>query len=193
MKVYFTASLRGKQNSDLDYEKIFSLIESLGHKNLDDIVLRKSESRFYQGSHEEQVRLYKQALNNINTADVVILDVSIPSLSMGYVLQKALENSKPVIALYKKGYVPFFALGIDNEKLQVIDYTDNSLEKDLKEALQTAQDSADVRFNFFISPEIGKYLDWISRVKKLPRSVYLRALIEEDLERNKEYSRSQTQ
>jgi hypothetical protein len=50
-------------------------------------------------------------------------------------------------------------------------------------------DTQDVRFNFFISPQIGNYLDWVSKNKRIPRAVYLRRLIEEDMKNNKEYER----
>ena len=187
MKVYFTASLRGKANKDLRYEKIYSTIEDLGNTHIDSLVIEGDQNNFYSGSHDDQVNLYKRALENIKTADLVVLEVSVPSLSMGFLLLKALEASKPVIAMYKQGYSPYFALGIDDERLQVIDYTDENLEVEIKSALEIAQESADVRFNFFISPAIGRYLDWVSKIKKIPRSVYLRALIEKEMSDNQEY------
>lgn len=187
MKVYFTASLRGKSNKDLSYSKIFNVIKNAGHQHIDELAISGDTQSFYTGSHEDQMSLYKATLDKIKTADLVVLEVSVPSLSMGFLLLKALEASKPVIALYKVGYSPYFALGIDDERLQVIDYTDDSLESELKSAIEAAQEKADVRFNFFISPRIGAYLDWISKVKKIPRSVYLRALIEKEMENNQEY------
>ena len=64
-----------------------------------------------------------------------------------------------------------------------------SVEEALKLALDYASDQMDTRFNFFISPKHGNYLDWISKNKKVPRAVYLRRLIEKDMDENKEYSR----
>ena len=66
-------------------------------------------------------------------------------------------------------------------------YNDGNLETVLADALDYASSHQDVRFNFFISPAIGNYLDWISKEKKIPRSVYLRNLIEKDMEENEEY------
>ncbi len=191
MKVYFTASLRGKKNKNLDYSRVFKIIEDLGHQHVDDLVISGNTSKFYEGTHEDQANLYKKALDNIKNCDLVVLEVSVPSLSMGFLLLKALEASKPVIALYKSGYSPYFALGIDDERLQVVDYTDGNLEEELKSSIEIAQEKADVRFNFFISPRIGNYLDWISKVKKIPRSVYLRALIDKEIDLNEEYKKSQ--
>jgi hypothetical protein len=106
---------------------------------------------------------------------------------MGFIMQKALELSKPVIALYHSNNSPFFATGIENDKLQVIEYNDENLERVLADALDYAKDQADIRFNFFISPKISNFLDWMSKEKRIPRSVYLRRLIENDMAKNDEY------
>ena len=58
-------------------------------------------------------------------------------------------------------------------------------------ALDYVSSAQDVRFNFFISPTIGLYLDWISKNKRIPRAVYLRKLIEEEMRENKEYKESE--
>lgn len=187
MKVYFTASARGKSLYYQSYRDIHKSIEDLGHKNLDDLILKINENVFYEGTHEEQVKLYENTINLIKKADVIVLEITVPSLSMGYVLHKAIEMNKPVIALYSPGTIPFFVQGIDSEKLQVLEYSSESLNSVLSDALIYAEESSDVRFNFFISPSIGHYLDWVSKVKKIPRSVYLRGLIEKDMAINENY------
>lgn len=188
MKVYYTASARGLKSFQNQYKKIYDSIEKLGHKNLDDLVFNINETDFYGGTHSEQTKLYERTIKLIKKSDVVVLEVSVPSLSMGYVLHKALELSKPVIVLYQPGNAPFFLQGVENDKLQVIEYLDEDLENTLKDAVEYATGMSDVRFNFFISPAIGNYLDWISKEKKIPRSVYLRGLIEKDMEDNDEYN-----
>jgi len=118
---------------------------------------------------------------------VVVLEVSMHSLSMGYFMQAALSMGKPVIALYVKGCYPAFAIGIENEKLQVIEYSMDNLVSVLEISLEYAQETSDIRFNFFVTPAISSYLDWVAKEKKLPRSVYLRRLIEDDMGKNDEF------
>lgn len=187
MKVYFTASARGTAEHLEQYKMIFDAIQSSGHQNLDKLVLNIDPNSFYDGNHEEQAKLYDRTIQLIKRADVVVLEVSVPSLSMGFVLHKALEMNKPVIALYQSSNSPFFVQGIENEKLQVIEYDGRSLAENIANGLDYAQEKSDVRFNFFISPAIGHYLDWVAKVKKIPRSVYLRNLIEKDMAKNEEY------
>jgi hypothetical protein len=187
MKVYFTASARGNKSFGQQYQEIYSGIERLGNINLDDLIISVDENSFYEGSHSDRVALYKQSMIHIKNADLIILEVSLHSLSMGFVMQKALDMGKPVIALYFEKNLPYFASGIDNDKLQLLSYNKDNIDDVLKNSFDYAQDLIDVRFNFFISPPIGRYLDWISKVKKIPRSVYLRALIEREMRENKEY------
>ena len=187
MKIYFTASARGKKEFGSKYQLIFDTVKKLGHVNLDDLVCKVDEDNFYTGTHDDRVQLFKNSIQHIKTADVLILDLSIHSLSMGYLLNKAMDMGKPVIALYYLNNVPYFASGIDDDKFQLISYNEENLEDLLKTALTYAQEAIDVRFNFFISPAIGRYLDWISKEKKIPRSVYLRALIEQEIRENTEY------
>jgi len=187
MKIYFTCSARANNELKHNYRQIYSLIESFGNTHLDDYLRDNDASKIYFGTHEENLKLYKHAIECIKNADVVVLEVSTHSLSMGYLLQQGLSMGKPVIALYVVGNKPVFVSGIDNERLQLVEYTPASLSEELTIALQNAQENTDVRFNFFISPAIGRYLDWISKVKKIPRSVYLRALIEKEISQNQEY------
>jgi len=187
MKVYFTASARGKSSYKANYKRIYEVIEELGHKNLDDLILKVDPGKLYLGDEQAQVDLYKNTLDFIKEADIVVLEVSLPSLSMGYVMDRALEQGKPVVILHLEGSNPYFAGGIQDEKLQVLSYTPENVKRTLKAALKDAKEQMDVRFNFFISPKIGAYLDWISKTRKTPRAVYLRRLIEDDMGKNKKY------
>ncbi|GIK83552.1 MAG: hypothetical protein BroJett025_01740 [Patescibacteria group bacterium] len=188
MKVYFTCSARGTQNFSNSYQKIYETVKKLGHEHTSDYAKDSDPGEVYGYSHEERVSLYEEAIRDLKSSDVVLLEVSTHSLTMGYLMQMALTLGKPVIALHLKDYKPAFAAGIEDDKLQVIEYTNEMLSEVLGDALEYAQSKMDFRFNFFISPAIGNYLDWISKVKKIPRSVYLRNLIEKDMEDNDEYN-----
>ena len=41
-----------------------------------------------------------------------------------------------------------------------------------------------MRFTFFITREIAAYLDKVTVRKKVPKAVYLRKLVEEDMKKN---------
>ncbi len=188
MKIYFTASARGIQKYKEQYEKISNVIEELGHEHLDTTVLNINRQSLYKDENIQREDLYKQSLQNIKKADVVVLEITMHSLSMGYVMHSALELGKPVIALFLSSNDPYYASGISDTKLQLIEYSQkDDLKKILSSAIKFASDQQDVRFNFFIPPRIVNYLDWVAKERKIPRSVYLRELIEQDMEKNEEY------
>ncbi|MGD9129281.1 MAG: hypothetical protein PVJ09_02230 [Candidatus Woesebacteria bacterium] len=195
MKIYFDSSGRGIDKFGKYYQKIYQLIIDLGHENINELIQaeqsKKFRQKFYNGKHDEKIKHYKRTINKIKKADVVVLELSVHSLSMGFLLHKALESGTPVIALYHKGFEPHYIMGVENDKLQVLEYSDkDDLKELLKYALNYASDQQDTRFNFFISPKHQNYLDWISRNKRIPRSVYLRDLIESDMNSNEEFNNS---
>ena len=180
MKIYFTASARGKNLYGESYKKIFYLIEKLGHKNLDDLVLKIDPKEFYLGDQRDRENLYNRAMIKIRNADMVVLEVSIPSLSMGFVMEKSLARGKPVVALYSDGLNPYFADGIRDKRLQVLPYTLGDISDTLKFAIEEAEELMESRFTMILSPEEKKYLDKIAKTGKT-RSEYIRDLIAKDM------------
>jgi len=186
MKIYFTASLRGDKGH---YKKIVAYLEDLGHTVASDHVL-KLDSDFVDNVDDDyRVKYYRDMLKTISGSDIVVAEVTESSTSIGHEVTVALEKGKPVIGLCYRDDVPTIFKAIRDEKFIIVSYDelDSSLERALKRAIKKAQKTVDIRFNFFISPEIARYLDWLSKYKRIPRSVYLRDLIENEMEKNTEY------
>ena len=130
---------------------------------------------------------YKKALETLKKADVIMMEVSGHSLSMGFIVSKALDLCKPVVAFYKKGSKPFFLSGINDPKFKLIEYTCQNINEILDLVVEEVKKGIDVRFNFFVSPKILNYLDWIAQKRMIPRSVFLRNLIEREMKKDKEF------
>lgn len=96
---------------------------------------------------------YNETLKCINKADILIMEISGHSMSMGYILSKALEINKPVIAMYKEDMEPVFIAGMDDPKLILAKYTPVNIEKTIWESIKKAKSLIDVRFNFFCIPK----------------------------------------
>lgn len=181
MKVFFSTTQRLKIKYDENVKAIFKAIESLGHKHTSDYIVRIDIKDYYKLDKEKTPQYYNEIVESLRRAEVVVLETSLHSIGVGYLLQLALDQGKCVIALHIPGKFPFFISGIQNEKLMICEYTIENVKEVLKQALEVAKDQMDVRFNFFISPRIGAYLDWIAKTKRIPRAVYLRRLIEGDM------------
>lgn len=191
MKIYFTGSLHN-QNIDQElYVKIVELLESAGHEVRADHILKSKQVDLDAQTASERSIYYDKLHKWITGADLVVGEVSYPStINIGHEISLALDKGKPVLALYQKDRAPGVLQGIKSDRFMLIEYTLSDLRKTLNYGLEEALNQVDVRFNFFISPQIGAYLDWVSQMKRIPRAVYLRKLIEEEMNNNTEYSES---
>lgn len=195
MKVYFNASQRGKKVFDYYYQKIFKHLEEFAFKHLEDgIISDRTVQSFYQELEKKGkqglIELYQNNVNNIKKADVVVFECSFPSLSIGFMIRKALEINKPVFALYLKGHEPHFLEGLAEEKFILIEYTKTNLKSKLAEAFEDIKPLIDTRFNFFISPKLLTYLQKASKEEGISKSAFLRKLILQHMRENQKPSPS---
>lgn len=187
MKVHFIGDLGGNKS---DYKNIISVIKKHNGELITDHSLTRT-LKDIETETPEDAELYAKKMSQwLKQADVVVVETTIPLLGAGYEIAIALQLGKPVICLYRPDgkNTPHVLKGLESDKLQVIGYNDKNIEEALSLALSYATEQMDTRFNFFVSPSIVNYLDWVSKKKRLPRAVYLRRLIEEDMRSNTEYN-----
>ena len=189
MKIYFIASSRLVGANPKLYSKVYSYL-SADNKMISDKVLKWVK----MGVRDMNVaplkikkENYLESLDSVKKADFVVMEVSGHSMSMGYLISKALEMNKPVIALHKQEHAPNFIKGIGDPKLIICEYDEKNVDEVLEKSLKTATGLIDVRFNFFVNSKILNYLDWVSQKRMVPRSVFLRNLIEHEIKKDKEY------
>ncbi len=189
MKVHFIGDLTGSKR---DYKMIVSIVEKQGHELVTDHSIIRT-LKDVETETPEDAELYAKKMNQwLKQADAVVVETTVPLLGSGYEIAIALQLSKPVIVLYRPSgtNAPHVLKGIDSDKLQVIGYNDKNMEEALTLALDYATEQADTRFNFFVSPSIVNYLDWVSKQKRITMALYLRELIEAEMRANKDYNES---
>jgi len=177
------ASPRSVEKDPKLYEMIYFLLKK-NNKIVDTFIMKWIKDGFSKMSE------YSEAVSRVRKSDVVVVEVSGHSMSLGYLVGKALEMNKPVIALYQEGNKLLFLKWMKNDKLVFCPYNKKNISNVLNMALKKVEKMIDVRFNFFVSPSIVNYLDWIASKKMLPRSVFLRNLIEKEIKKDKEYANS---
>jgi len=108
MKIYFCGSITGGR-VDLDiYKEIVSFLKNIGtvlteHIIFDEKVLLTDDGKFLENnSHITENYIYERDMKWIKESDVVIAEVSTPSLGVGYELKTAEELGKPIICFFKK-------------------------------------------------------------------------------------------
>ena len=190
MKIYFVASPRLVVKDPELYKRIHHYLAK-NNVMLSDKLLKwtykKLLDKIYDDNDKEGASAYKEAIDKVKKADVVMMEVSGHSVTMGYLISKSLDLSKPVVVFYKKGTKILFLKGINNPKLKLKEYDKHNIENLLDQAIEEAKKEIDVRFNFFVSPKILTYLDWVAQKRMIPRSVFLRNLIEREIKKEKEF------
>lgn len=185
MKIYFSASRFYREQYAENYQKIVDALKKGGGEVVDNSKTKTLDGSF-QVSDSERTGLYKSMLKSIDKADLCVFEASYPStLHIGHEITLALGKSKPTIVLYTKGHEPILFKGISEQKIYWIEYDSENLAVKLDEAVEQAKKEVDVRFNFFVSPKILAYLDWVAEKRMIPRSVFLRNLIEKEMRKDK--------
>lgn len=183
-------SIRNDVGSGKALLEIIHTLENEGHNVIHEHITQTNQKDLDSMTQEEDSKFHKSIVKNIKNSDIIVSECSHQSLSVGYLLSMATDMGRPVIIFYSKDADKpnLFPSLTNSAKFFLVKYSSTDELKDLvNEYVDYAKEQVDVRFNFFISPAIANYLDWISKVKKIPRSVYLRALIEREMEENKEY------
>jgi len=187
MKIHFVAAISQREDYGVYYDRIMDVFKHNDWKLVADHIVGKDLDRIMHQTDEEKVEHYKKVMKWVGLADLVVAEASFPStVHVGHEISLALEKGKPVVVLYKEGRAPVFLQGLESERLVVEEYNDSNLERVLMDSIKYASEQQDTRFNFFISPRIGTYLDWVAKHKRIPRAVYLRKLIERDMQNNQE-------
>jgi hypothetical protein len=188
MKIYFSSAISNVSDEIKKYQnKIVEILEDLGHVVLLEHRDGRTSESFANQSEDEAMAIHRKISKWPKQVYIMVVEASIPSFGVGQEITEALNDNKQVIVMYLKGYKPHILMHQGQDLLYFVEYTDKNIKDVLVDYIEYTKAHSDTRFNFFISPQIGSYLDWISQKKKLPRAVYLRRLIEEDMKLNKEY------
>lgn len=190
MKIYFTAAISNVPvELRKNYDTIVKTLEKLGHTVIAAHLQDKSADKIKTQTSEEALAVQKKMSKWKKQADLMLVEASTPSFGVGQEIAEALVDNKQVVILHLAGKKPHILINQGQEALYFTEYSADTITSVLEDYIEYAKENSDTRFNFFISPQIGSYLDWISRKKKVPRAVYLRRLIEEDMSTNKDFER----
>jgi len=184
-KLYFTGSIAARDQYGKNYQHIVDIVKNRGHAIIADHILNVSEKEVSLKTREERLAFHTKIENWIHSSDAFIAETSFPSISVGYEISLALRVGKPVLVLYSEGEPPSLLAHHRDEKLLCEKYTPSTLSGIVDDFLVYIDAKTDLRFTFFITPKIAAFLDTIARYDKIPKSVYLRRLIEDDMVNHK--------
>ena len=97
MKIYFAGSIRGGRDEEENYLKIIHylgkfgevLTEHVGHKNIEKDETKKTDNY-----------IFERDVSWLKTSDIMVADVTVPSLGVGYEIGFAETLGIPILCLY---------------------------------------------------------------------------------------------
>jgi nucleoside 2-deoxyribosyltransferase len=189
MKIYFTASLTGRKMYLQNYKRIVEELKKFSKDVIYEHILYNDPQKRFKETTEERKEIFRKVENWIKSCDIMVAEISFPSTNVGYEISKAVDEDKPVLALCVEGKMPALLIGAKTDKLRVINYKLPNLSEIIVENIEDLKEQMNTRFNFFIQPVIGHYLNWIAKKRKTPRAVFLRDLIKKAMREDREYQR----
>ncbi len=123
MNIYFAGSIRGGRELQPMYLKVINHLEDNGHTVLTEHVAQKTvlESESNLSSRE----IYERDMEWLEECDVLIADVTVPSLGVGFEVASAVDRQKPVLCIHQKGIaLSAMISGNTSKNIQVKEYKD---------------------------------------------------------------------
>lgn len=183
MKVYFNASLVGKEKFGKEYKTIIKIIHDLGHTAYADHVMNRDYREVQNQSKEQHEKDYRKMRQTLEKSDVMIVEASYPSIGVGHTMAIALQMYKNVLVLYRSPETPHGLLLGDPDRLLAIKKYDADNPKKLREILsafleKTQKRLLKIRLNLMIDQEQEEYLNLISQTRGVSKSDFIRRLID---------------
>jgi nucleoside 2-deoxyribosyltransferase len=99
-KIYFAGSIRGGRSGQELYRKLIGYLSHFG-----DVLTEHVGDGGLTASGEDEMsdsEIYSRDLEWIRSADLVVAEVTIPSLGVGYEIGKAEQLKKPILCLHER-------------------------------------------------------------------------------------------
>lgn len=164
------------------------MIQGGGHSLALDWI-EKAYSRLNAKEMREEVdwsEIYKENLEVIAKADVIIAETSYENFGVGYQVAVAVQQKKPVLLIrHETADKNAFATGVEDGWVKRKEYTNENLKDILDQFLKDNDIQAkDMRFNFFIDRPIYNYLRWAAFKTGKTKAEILRELVAREIDKN---------
>lgn len=189
INVHLLASKRNVLNNIDVLRTIMDVIEKRKHKIVDNWIEVTYDIRVNNAQPIDSIdwsTIYKDNLENIAKADVIIAEGSYDTFGVGYQVAVAVQQKKPILLLRHESVdTDSFAVGIVDSWVKREVYNENTLETIVDKFLRENDISTkDMRFNFFIDRQIYNYLRWTSLKTGKTKAEILRELVTHEIDQN---------
>lgn len=121
LKIYFAASISGGRQRQPIMQRIVDALKQDGHHVLSEHVANPNVRQLEKGISQQEI--YSRDMAWIRECDLMVAEVSTPSLGVGYEICSALHWQKPVICLCDaEVFLTAMLNGNDSRFLRVLRY-----------------------------------------------------------------------
>lgn len=190
MKIGFTAAYEGRAKFKEQYKAIIKCLKTID-PSLEEWIWKERTTE-NKDSYED---VYRSKTNRVKKADVLVAEISYPSIGVGFEIFYALGEKKQVLALYfeeAQKQTSETIRGIASRYLTVKGYNLKDLSSIIEEYFRGVSKKLEVKFNCILSPRLDSYLKEKAKKEKTTKSAIVRSLIEEEMKKDLEIQEKET-
>lgn len=135
--------------------------------------------------------LHRVTKQRIKKSSILICDISNPSITMGALIEYAVNQNIPVLCLCDikmSNHLPTLVKYYDSKILTLLIYSEDTLEYELDKYLKNFKPSK-IKFNVFINPDVDNYMNWYSHKHGTSKSEFFRELVGGKISSDKDYKK----
>ncbi len=183
MKIAFLAPIEASIQYRQQNMAIVDYLTKIGHSVTHALsVTAETLSIWDEG---KRANYFSSFYTKIGKCDMVIAECSTPSVHVGYEISCAIQQGREVIMLKVKNSLPDIMtsdmLNL-NKNIYIYEYSNDTLFATIKEALECNPIQKFKKYNVLFPTEMVTKLNQISKKKNLPKSVYIRQILEKGIE-----------
>jgi hypothetical protein len=188
MIIHFTSARASVVEDIKTLRRIVSIIHSLGHVLARDWI----EPQHHLSMNETNAavppeQIYKQSMDAVERADLIIAEGSQKSFGLGMQVSAAMNKKKPVLFLVRQdaqAYESIMSQGVTDPLFTRRIYDADTLEKAITEFIKDNTIAAkDLRFNFVIDRQLYNHIRWKSFNDRKTKAEVVRELLLRDMEK----------
>lgn len=190
MFAYLTASTEWVKNNKKMFGRLLKILTSLGYTNTNEYFTSLLDNT--PNPDKNKKNLHIRTRERIKKADLLITDISDPSVTIGMLIEYAISNNIQVLCLCQNKHkkdIPSIIRYYDSRLFTLLLYDDGDFEKLLRNYLENFTKEK-VKFNAFISLELDSYMKWYSTKYRISKSDFVRDLILSKMKTDREYQKT---
>jgi 2'-deoxynucleoside 5'-phosphate N-hydrolase len=182
MKIAFLAPIEATTQYKQQYTAIIEYLTKVGHSVVH--ALSVTSETLGSWTEEQRAEYFSAFYTKIVKCDLIIAECSYPSVHVGFEISYAIQQGKEIIMLKSKDSLPDVMTSDQlnlNKNIYIYEYERENLFAIIREALECNPIKKYQKYNVLFPTEMVNKLNQISKKKNLPKSVYIRQLLEKGL------------